>query len=245
VAGRSVGGGLVRSAECAVRIVETVAAGGPLTLTELQRSLGVPRPRLRALVRTLCELEWIELSPGGGYGVGPRALLAGTSYLGHSPVPPIVHETLDALRQEVGYTAHFGRLDGGHVLYLASSEAAGPGQVTSLAGRRLPAAPTAIGQALLAELTAGEIGRLVPGLNPALHGELARIRARSWAFERDQAIPGVACAATVVPHAVPATEALCCCLPAAQASDGTVTGVVEAIVRHGRKLASALRREAY
>jgi DNA-binding IclR family transcriptional regulator len=242
--GRSTEGGLVRSAERAVRIVETIAAEGPLTLTELQRVLGVPRPRLRAMVRTLCELQWIELSPGGGYGVGPRALLAGVSYLDQNPVLPPVHETLDALRQELGYTVHFGRLDGGHVLYLASSEAAASGQAASLAGRRLPAARTAIGQALLAELTVDEIGRQVPGLDPALHEELARVRARSWAFERDQAIPGVACVATVVPHVVPATGALCCCLPGSEASDDTVTGVVEAIVRHGRKLAAALRREA-
>ena len=48
--GRAVHGGLVRSAERAVRIVETLATDGPLTLTELQRALGVPRPRLRALV---------------------------------------------------------------------------------------------------------------------------------------------------------------------------------------------------
>jgi hypothetical protein len=44
---------------------------------------------------------------------------------------------------------------------------------------------------------------------------------------------------------VPATEALCCGRPGAEASDDTVTGVVEAIVRHGRKLAAALRREAH
>jgi DNA-binding IclR family transcriptional regulator len=239
--------GLVRSAERAVRIVETLAASPTrLGIAELHIRLGIPSPRLRALIRTLRELQWIEADPGGNaYGVGPRALLAGISYLDKDPVLPYVHDTLAALRAEVGHTVHFGRLDGSHVLYLASNEAGAPGAVASLAGRRLPAHRTATGQALLAELDKDEVDELVgdPSLTAALHDELARVRARSWAFEREQAVPGVACVASVVGHTAPASDAIGCCLPAAEATDDAVTGVVEAVVRHARRLAATLRRE--
>jgi DNA-binding IclR family transcriptional regulator len=257
--------GLVRSAERAVRIIEILAASPTrLTVAEIHARVGIKRARLLALLRTLSALGWIEVDESGSnFGVGPHALLAGIGYLDKDPVLPYAYESLAALRDEIGHTVHFARLDGDHVLYLASSEARGDVRVRSLVGRRLPAHLTAIGQVLLAELSPDEIDKLLPdplsgpafdtgdGRRPTadltrrdvLHEELARVRARSWALEREQGVPGVACVASVVGYRVPATDAISCSMPAEVATDDELTGVIEAVVRHARRLAGTLRRE--
>lgn len=248
--------GLVKSAERTVRILETLAASpARLTLTELQERVGYPRSSLHALVRTLRELKWIETDDSGSaFGIGPHALLSGTAYLDKDPALPYAYEVLEDLRAEVGYTVHFARRDEAHVLYLASRESRESTRVVSRVGRRLPAHLTALGQALLAELTRDEIdAMLVEPLEvytehtidsrERLHRELELVRSRSWAFEREQGTPGVACVACVVDYRIPATDAISCSMPAALAEGEELTRVTDAVVRHTRKLAATLRRE--
>src|SRR4051812_36310382 len=195
--------GLVKSAERTVRILETLAASPTrLTLTELQERVGYPRSSLHALVRTLRELKWIEADEtGAAFSIGPHALLSGTAYLDKDPALPIAFEVLEDLRAEVGYTVHFARRDDAHVLYLASRESRESTRVVSRVGRRLPAHLTALGQALLAELTRDEVEAIIPDPlavltensiadRERLHTELDAVRGRSWAFEREQGTLG-------------------------------------------------------
>jgi DNA-binding IclR family transcriptional regulator len=121
-------------------------------------------------------------------------------------------------------------------------------------GRRLPAYLTALGQALLAALTDEEVdAALPPALEPftdntitdraALHAELDAVRARGWAFEREQGTPGVACVAAAVDYRIPATDAISCSMPAHLAAGDELERVVAAVVSHTQRLASTLRRE--
>src|SRR6266516_4477442 len=156
---------LVKSAERTVRILETLAASPRrLTLSELQELVGYPRSSLHALMRTLRDLKWVEADESGSaFGIGPHALLSGTAYLDKDPALPYAYEALEDLRAEVGYTIHYARRDEAHVLYLASRESRDSVRVVSRVGRRLPAHLTALGQALLAQLTTQEVNALLTG----------------------------------------------------------------------------------
>ncbi|MEU7000141.1 IclR family transcriptional regulator [Nonomuraea sp. NPDC046570] len=246
---------LVKSAERTVRILETLAASPDrLTLSELQQATGYPRSSLHALLRTLAELKWIEADAArSAFGIGPHALLTGTAYLDKDPALQFAQETLEDLRAEVGYTVHFARRDGAHVLYLASRESRAGHRIISRVGRRLPAHATALGQALLAQLTDDEAAALLPGslsaLTPntitdrdALLAELGRVRARGWAAEREQGTPGVACVAVAVDYRIPATDAISCSMPAALFAE-QADRITEAVVEHTRGLGATLRRE--
>ncbi|MEU4482619.1 IclR family transcriptional regulator [Micromonospora sp. NPDC023966] len=246
---------LVKSAERTVRILEVLAAAQHrLTLAELQDRTGYPRSSLHALVRTLRELKWIEADPNGStFGVGPHALLSGTAYLDRDPVLAYAYETLEDIRAEVGYTVHYARLDGAHVIYLASREARDSVRVVSRVGRRLPAHVTALGQALLAGLTPREVDELLPEPlvaitertitdRTALHVELEAVRGRGWSFEQEQGTEGVACVATAVDYRIPATDAISCSMPLHLAKGEEPDRVVKAITTHTRRLAAALRR---
>ncbi|MGN9809460.1 IclR family transcriptional regulator [Micromonospora sp. BQ11] len=246
----------VKSAERTVRILETLAASPTrLTLSELQERMGYPRSSLHALVRTLRELKWVEADDTGmAFGVGPHALLSGTAYLDRDRALPYAHETLEDLRAEVGYTIHYARRDDAHVLYLASRESRDSVRVVSRVGRRLPAHLTALGQALLAELTTDEVAQILPADlekatahtltdRAALYAELDAVRQRGWAFEREQGTEEVACVAAPVGYRIPATDAISCSMPARLADGEELDRVVKAVVTHTQRLAATLRRE--
>ncbi len=248
--------GLVKSAERTVRILEALASSPTrLTLSGLQERTGYPRSSLHALVRTLRELKWIETDEAGSsLGIGPHALLSGTAYLDKDLAVPHAWAALEDLREEVGYTVHFARRDEAHVLYLASRESRESHLVVSRIGRRLPAHVTALGQALLAELTPEEVEAVLPADlekltgntitdRDALRAELDTVRSRGWAFEREQGTPGVACVACAVEYRIPATDALSCSMPAALATGDELDRVADAVGRQARRLATTLRRE--
>lgn len=245
----------VKSAERTVKILEALA-GSPqrLSLAQLQERMGYPRSSLHALLRTLRELKWVETDETGSrFGVGPHALLSGTAYLDRDPALPYARETIEDLRAEIGYTFHYARRDEAHVLYLASREARDSVRVVSRVGRRLPAHLTALGQALLADLTEAEVDTILPAElesytentitdRAKLHAELEQVRARGWAFEREHGTRGIACIAATVDYRIPASDAVSCSMPAHLAEPAEVDRVAQAIVEHTRQLAATLRR---
>jgi DNA-binding IclR family transcriptional regulator len=246
---------LVKSAERTVRILETLAASrDTLTLSELQQRTGFPRSSLHALMRTLVELNWVETDGAKStFGIGPHALLTGTAYLDKDPALPFAQEALEDLRAETGHTVHFARRDEGHVLYLATRDSREAHHIIPRVGRRLPAHVTALGQVLLAQLTDDEVAALIPKpLAPItdhtitdlakLTGELDQIRARGWAYEREQGTPGVVCVAVAVDYRIPATDAISCSMPVGL-EPAEVEQVTDAVLKHTHKLGATLRRE--
>ncbi|NEC63336.1 IclR family transcriptional regulator [Streptomyces sp. SID9727] len=251
------GRGLVKSAERAVLIMEALAASGDrLSLGQLQEATGYPRSSLYALLRTLSALKWVE-SPEGdlSFGIGPRALLCGTAYLDRDPALPPAVRQIERLRAEVGYTTHYARLDLPHIIYLATREATDSHRLTSRVGRQLPAYATALGKALLAELTSPEVEALMADVEreqltentvtggAALAAELEEARERGWAVEREQNTPGLCCVAASVPYRIPATDAISCSIPVERATDEELARVGDAVLRHAVELARVLRRQ--
>jgi DNA-binding IclR family transcriptional regulator len=251
------GRGLVKSAERTVRIMETLAeSSGGLSLGQLQELTGYPRSSLYALLRTLAALKWIESADGEqAYGIGPRALLAGTSYLDRDPALPFAIQQIERVRADTGYTTHYARLDAPHVIYLATRDVTDSQRLVSRVGRQLPAYATALGKALLSERTPAEVDEILPDetLTPltdhtvrtrtALHAELEEARVRGRALEREQNTPGVCCVAVSVAYRIPATDAISCSMPAGRASDREVARVAGVIRRHADELAGTLRRQ--
>src|SRR5690242_11600475 len=143
----------VKSAARTVEILEFLAArqNRPVRLRELSEALGVPRSSLHALLRTLAQHGWVRSDTTGTlYGIGIRALLAGTSYLDTDPYLPLVTPFLDELREQLDETFHFGRIDGFDVVYLATRESSQYLRPYSRVGRRLPAYSTSLGKSILA-----------------------------------------------------------------------------------------------
>ena len=186
------------------------------------------------------------------FGIGPHALLTGTAYLDKDMALPFAQEALEDLREETGQTAISLAGTRRTCLYLATRESREAHHIIPRVGRRLPAHVTALGQVLLAQLTDDEVAALIPKplapitdhtiTDPAeLTGELDKIRARGWAYEREQGTPGVAAwRSRSITGSRPRTRSAARCPRAWRPPTWKVT---DAVIRHTHKLGATLRRE--
>ncbi|MFD3515785.1 IclR family transcriptional regulator [Streptomyces sp. NPDC058657] len=245
----------VKSARRAIDLLETFAANGVwLSLSELQASTGFPRSSLHGLLRTLLDAGWLEVdSTTGRYRLGVRALICGTAYLDRDPVVPYATEALELVREKTGFTAHYARRIGAEVVYLETRESVRSTHLVSRVGRTLPAHATALGKALLAELTQDEIETVLrdplSALTPntitsveALQAECALTRERGYGAETEEGGLGVRCVAAAIPYRIPATDAMSCSMPVDQVTDDDVERVGDLLTRATAELGQRLRR---
>ena len=245
----------VKSARRAVELLEAFGTNHSwLSLTDLHAQTGIPRSSLHGLLRTLRDVGWIERDDAGTrFRLGVRALICGTAYLDRDPVVPYATDALERLRDQAGFTAHYARLAGAEIVYLETRESRNSGHLVSRVGRTLPANATALGKALLAELTEDELSLLLPSTLPSLtdltstdrenlRAQLAITRDRGYATERGESSPGVACAAAVVPYRIPATDAMSCSVPADKVTDAELHRVGQLLHEVAVDLSQRLRR---
>jgi DNA-binding IclR family transcriptional regulator len=233
----------VKSAARAVELLELLAArqNRPARLRELSDALGAPRSSVYALIRTLLERGWVRADPSGTqYSIGIRALLAGTTYLDTDPYLRIVQPHIGDLSTQLDETIHFGRLDRGDIVYLATKESTRYLRPFSRVGRRLPAFSTAMGKSLLAERLDSGIGAHVPRepspLTPgtivdhsALVANLQRTLERGYAIDDQENTAGVMCFGFALRYSRPATDAISCSIPVSTLSEARRAEIVEAM----------------
>jgi DNA-binding IclR family transcriptional regulator len=214
----------VKSAARTVELLELLAARGdrPARLQELADELGVPRSSMYALLQTLIARGWVRTDTTGSlYGVGIRTLLTGTTYLDSDPRVRLVRPYLDEASQKLGETVHLARLDGRDVVYLATRESHEYLRTISRVGRRLPAHAAALGKALLAQypdedLPEGPYEALTPRTRTtreALAADLAEVRARGHAIDREEAVTGITGLGFALRYDTPAQDAVSCSVP--------------------------------
>lgn len=244
----------VKSADRTLQILEALAAAdGPIPVAELHRTVGFPRSSLHQLVHTMAASGWVEFTGEGSVAIGSRALVVGTSYLDRDPALPHAVETLERLREASGYTTHYARREQAHVLYLATRETTDSHRATSRVGRRLPAHATALGKALLAELSAAELDTVLgaeplPSLTDAtvtdrtvLAKGLEQVRDSRVAFEREENTKGVCCVAATIGYRIPATDAISCSIPVGRATEAEVARVAGLVAAAADALGARLR----
>lgn len=149
--------GSVKTALRVIEIMEIFAREGrSLTLTELARTLGAPMSSCLGLIRTLASLGYLyETGRRQGYYPTGRLLDIAQRIARNDPLLERVQPVLEALRDETGETAVFGKLrDDGRVLYLEVRESANPVRYTASPGEVRDVHLNSIGRAILGALPA-------------------------------------------------------------------------------------------
>jgi DNA-binding IclR family transcriptional regulator len=219
----------VKSAVRTVALLELLAARGdrPARLDELAEELDVPRSSMYQLLRTLVDCGWVRTDTTGSlYGIGIRTLLTGTSFLDSDPRVRAVRPYLDEASDALGETIHLARLDGPHVVYLATRESHEYLRTISRVGRRVPAHAGALGKALLAERTdselplpEGPLAALTENTHTdrvALLADLAGVRERGYSIDHEETVTGIAGFGFAVRCDTPAVDAISCSVPVAR-----------------------------
>jgi DNA-binding IclR family transcriptional regulator len=220
----------VKSSDRTLEVLEALATRAS-TLGELVRTLGIPKSSLHGILRTMTERGWVE-QHGTAYKLGLKALEVGAAYLDADDAVDLQSRVLDRLAAEFGETVHLGRLDGNFVVYVAKRESVHPLRLYSAIGRRLPAHATALGKALLAERPPQELPVELERLTAhtitdraALDAELAAVRERGYALDREENSEGIICVAMTMPTG----DAISLSVPATRIDDELISKIAAAL----------------
>lgn len=197
----------------AIRILDVLSGsvGSPLTLGEIAQRIGAAKSSTLNILQVLEDDELVSRVPGG-YELGRRTLELGGAYLsGFSQMREFYAFCSGAslLSHEV---VQIAILDDTDVLYLARHEGRAPMRFIASIGSRFPAAPTAVGNALLTTLSDEEIARRFSGPQhfpqmteksvrslPALLDKIRAARERGYAVDDNEVHPGIYGVALVLP----------------------------------------------
>lgn len=197
----------------AIRILDLLAgARGQLrTLTDIARALALPKSSVSNLCAALEEGGLVRRT-AGGYLLGRRTVTLGSAFLsGFDQVREFyrICEESEVLRNQL---VQLVMLDGARVLYLAVHEGRERFPLSANVGDRYPASVTAVGTALLSELTPDEVAALywdgseLVGFTERstatlaqLQAKLERTRAKGYAVDDGEVHPNVLGLAVVVP----------------------------------------------
>lgn len=196
----------------ALDVLDAVAGyGRPVRFTELLANSAYPRATLYRFLQTLTNQGMLAYDDDRGtYSLGIRLVRLAHAAWATSSLAPIARPHLDKLAHETGETIHLAQMDHGQVLYVDKRNAAKPVEMFSSAGKVGPAYCTGVGKAILAYLDPAAQDRIIAQqsfhaftaqtLNTAekLRQELVAIRARGFAFDREEHEPGIICCAVPI-----------------------------------------------
>ena len=147
----------------------------PLGNSELSAMLGLPRPTVSRLCRTLLELGYLDHDERiDRYFVGPSAVALGYPYIVNTPLRLIARPAMQALADRYQGAASIGVSYGLEVVYLETC-ACGTGTLARPdLGATRSIASTAMGRAWLASLPANELNEMLTALEQARPEEWQR-----------------------------------------------------------------------
>jgi DNA-binding IclR family transcriptional regulator len=181
---------------------------GELTLAELTRRTGIPKPTTHRMLGELAQWNVVERTPRGvrlGMRLFELGQLAPLQRGLREAAAPFLADLFEATHE----TVHLAVPDGLDVVYVQKLNGRHGPQISTRIGGRMPAYCTGVGKAMLAfgpperfaAVVAAGLSRrtprtvVAPGL---LAEELARVRERGVAEEHEESTVGIACVAAPV-----------------------------------------------
>ena len=214
-------------------VLAALAELDEIGLSELARRLGVSGPTLFRILATLTAEGYVEKSAEGRYRLTLKLWELGARRVGRLAVRDVARPEIERLVEELGEAAHLGVLEGDGVVIVEKLDCRQPVRVETYVGQRAPAHCSAIGKAILAfsreelltPFLAGKLKRYSPttvATPAAFRRELARIRERGFATNREEWRPGVCAVAVPIRRGEEAVAALSLTMPTARFADAAV-----------------------
>jgi DNA-binding IclR family transcriptional regulator len=194
---------LIQSVERAAQILKALGSGVPrLGITELSDRLGLAKPTVHGLLRTLEAQELVEQdAETGKYRLGPALLQLGNAFLDNHELRARSLLWAESLAARANEAVKVGVLYGSNVLIVHHVFRPDNSVQMLEVGASIPWHACALGKAVVGHMDAGGRRPLVEGPLPALTGrtvttasgidqELKRIQRVGFAVEDQEAIVG-------------------------------------------------------
>ena len=207
----------------------------PISAARIQAELGLPRSTTYHLLTVMRDAGFVTYLPDTRtYGLGLAAYSMASAYTTQQPLVRATAKHARELAKLVGGSAHVGRLVGGEVVYLFTD-----------VGVRLPAAATASGRAMLAQLPAAELKALYGVVGRGSYREwlvpITEAKHRGWGSESEEVSPGQeSLAVAVVDHMGRPAAALAVTFRVGSLDKNRVDEVIEQLQSRAAMLESAL-----
>jgi DNA-binding IclR family transcriptional regulator len=194
---------MIQSVERAARILAVLGSGTPrLGVTEISDRLGLAKPTVHGLLRTLEKHNLVAQDPDTGkYSLGPGVVSLGNAFLDGSEVRARSLLWAESLAQRAGEAVWVAILSGSRVIVL--HHVFRPDNTVQIleVGAAIPWHACALGHAIVAQLPESERTRALAGdLTPltgqtkttraALGRVLAQVRKQGYAVEDQEATVG-------------------------------------------------------
>jgi DNA-binding IclR family transcriptional regulator len=194
---------MIQSVERAAAILGALGSGTPrLGVTEIAERVGLAKPTVYGLLRTLVKHDLVAQDPSTGkYSLGPGVLQLGNAYLDGSELRARSLLWAEALAQRANEAVWVATLSGSRVIVL--HHVFRPDNTVQIleVGAAIPWHACALGHAIVAHLPAADGARAMAGdLAPltgrtkttraALGQALAQVRRRGYAVEDQEATVG-------------------------------------------------------
>ncbi|MGU3586875.1 IclR family transcriptional regulator [Rhodococcus sp. C26F] len=155
-----------------------------LTLSRIVAATGLSRTSVHRALEQLVELRWVHRD-GMNYRLGLRMIELGAAAAQQNMLRRAALPTLHRLHRTSGCIVHLGILDGDEAVYLEAVGGGGSAASNSRVGKRLPAASSTIGRALLA----------AQGIDSP---EAERVRQTRLVYDQEQCMKGFGCVAVPI-----------------------------------------------
>ncbi len=204
----------VQSVERTFRLIEILSKQKEMSIKALSDASGLHKATVFRLLGTLSALGYVSQNPQNEqYGLTSRLLRLSSRFLEHLDVRNEVRPLLEALSADCGETVHLVERHDCHVVYIDKIETAKSSiRMVSRIGLSLPMPCTAVGKAILAELSVEEIRSIWDKCDiqkrtentitdfDAFLQEIEKTKERGYAVDNEENEKGVFCIAATVPQ---------------------------------------------
>ncbi len=242
---------LLESLRKGLAAIDAFSRRGSWSLAELTVELGQTKPTVFRILHTLEEASFVRRQADGRYVPGPRMEQFGAATARQETLRWQALAPLQDLAAATGETAHVSLLHEGESVCVQAAEGPRMLRMRALVGRRSPAHASALGKALLAQVTPREVDAIVASrglskLTPrtivsrrALHAALAEVRVRGFAFDDEEMESGLRCVAAPIPL-TGIVAAVAVSAPADRLAPGRVAGVAAEVRAAAVRIAELL-----
>lgn len=201
----------IRSVNRAMMMLEHLASGNDMGVTEISTALGINKASTYRMLTTFRSLGYVVQDESSErYRLTLRLFEIGSKVLHRMDAIRDSRPALEWLAEETGETVHLAIREGVSILYVDKIDSQHTLRMFSRVGKRAPTWCTGLGKALLSAMPDAEITELFRGheltaFTPntitdltALKAELRRIKQRGFSIDNQEHELGIHCVASVV-----------------------------------------------
>jgi DNA-binding IclR family transcriptional regulator len=246
----------VQSLERAFDLLEALASGGELGVTELANRTGLVPSTAHRLLHTLAKRGYVSQSTESGrYLLGYKVVEVASGLERRlERLRVVARPHLEGIQRATGETVNLVVLDADRVVYVDQVEGSRNVRMFTAVGTSVPAHTTGAGKAIMAGGAPEAVHALYGGRDPlprltertlttleALDEDLVRIRRRGFAVDNEEHEEGVGCVAVAVfDHGGRPTAAISVSGPSARILGANTTRLGSLLVEHAAQVSGAL-----